>query len=143
MERVISFDVGQKTLGIAISDVLGITVRGLETYRFADYDYDQAVKRAIEILERENVNKIIIGLPLNMNGSESSMSKKVLIFKEKLKKIRPLLDIIMVDERLSTVAAQRNLIEMNLKTKKRKKIIDMEAAAIILEMYLEKIKNNK
>lgn len=138
--RIISFDLGKKTLGVAISDFLGITARGIETFRFNENNYDKAVNRALEIINNENVNDIVIGYPLNMDGTISKMAINVLSFKEKLLKLKPSLNIILIDERLSTISANRNLIETNLSAKKRKKIIDMEAAIIILEMYLEKTK---
>lgn len=140
MDRIIGFDLGEKTLGIAISDPLGITVRGIETFRFNENDFNKAVSHALKVINDENVNDVVIGYPLNMDGSISYMAVNVLNFKESLLKLKPSLNIILIDERLSTVSANRNLMEMNLSPKKRKEIIDMEAAIIILEMYLEKIK---
>ena len=140
MDRIIGFDLGEKTLGIAISDPLGITARGIETFRFNENDFNKAVNHALEVINNENVNDVVIGYPLNMDGSISYMAVNVLNFKESLLKLKPSLNIVLIDERLSTVSANRNLMEMNLSPKKRKEIIDMEAAIIILEMYLEKIK---
>ena len=140
MDRIIGFDLGEKTLGIAISDPLGITARGIEIFRFNENDFDKAVNHALKVINNENVNDVVIGYPLNMDGSISYMAVNVLNFKENLLKLKPSLNIVLIDERLSTVSANRNLMEMNLSPKKRKEIIDMEAAIIILEMYLEKIK---
>ena len=140
MDRIIGFDLGEKTLGIAISDPLGITARGIETFRFNENDFNKAVNHALEVINNENVNDVVIGYPLNMDGSISYMAVNVLNFKESLLKLKPSLNIVLIDERLSTISANRNLMEMNLSPKKRKEIIDMEAAIIILEMYLEKIK---
>lgn len=140
MDRIIGFDLGEKTLGIAISDPLGITARGIEIFRFNENDFDKAVNHALKVINNENVNDVVIGYPLNMDGSISYMAVNVLNFKESLLKLKPSLNIVLIDERLSTVSANRNLMEMNLSPKKRKEIIDMEAAIIILEMYLEKIK---
>ena len=140
MTRIIGFDLGEKTLGIAISDPLRIIVTRLKTIYFNKNDYETASYKALEIINKENVNDVVIGLPLNMNGSESKMSKKVLIFKKKLLLLKPSLNIEIIDERLSTMAAKRNFAEINLSSKKYKTIIDTEAAAIILETYLKKIK---
>jgi len=143
MNRVIAFDLGSKSLGIAISDSLGIAAHGLENFRFNENGYRTAINHAIEVIKKENVNDIVIGLALNMDGSESNSSKTSRIFKEELLKIIPTLNITMLDERVTTMLATRYLLESDISRAKRKKVIDMESAVMILETYMEKMKNGK
>ncbi len=143
MNRVIGFDLGSKSLGIAISDSLGLSAHGLENFRFNENGYRTAINHAIEIIKKENVNEIVIGLALNMDGSESNSSKTSRIFKDELLKIIPTLKITMIDERVTTMLANRYLLEADISRAKRKKVIDMESAVMILETYMEQKKNGK
>lgn len=140
MKRFICFDLGEKTLGIAISDSLRIAAWGLENFYFVNNNYQQAIDHALDVIEREKVLDVIIGLALNLDGTESKSSKRSIKFKEKLLERNPKLNIIMVDERMSTLLANRLLKSANISNKKRKKIIDMESAIVILETYLASIK---
>lgn len=138
MNRIIGFDLGTKTLGIAISDSLGIAAHGVENFRFNENGYQTAINHALDILKRENVTEVALGLALNMDGSESKSSLAARKFKEELLKHNPNLKIELVDERMSTMLAKRYLLEADLSRAKRKKVIDMESAVVILETYLER-----
>ena len=143
MNKIIAFDLGSRTLGIAISDALGIAAHGLENFRFNEGGYQTAITHAIEVLKKENVNEVAVGLALNMNGSESRSSKASTIFKDELLKRMPNLKIKMVDERMSTMLATRRLLESDISRAKRKKVIDMQSAVVILETYMEMKKNGQ
>ncbi len=141
MNKIIGFDLGTKTLGIAISDSLGIAAHGLENFRFNEGGYQTALNHAEEVIKKENVNEVVIGLALNMDGSSSNSSKTSTIFKDELLKRIPTLKITMVDERMSTMLANRYLLESDISRAKRKKVIDMQSAVVILETYMEMKKN--
>lgn len=141
MNKILGFDLGSKTLGIAISDSLGIAAHGYENFRFNENGYRTAINHAIEVIKKENINEIVIGLALNMDGSESKSSSTSRKFKDELLKINPNLKITMVDERMSTMLAHKILLEADISRSKRKKVIDMESAVVILETYMERKKN--
>jgi putative Holliday junction resolvase len=127
-------DVGEKTIGIALSDELGLTAQPYETLRRKGEDQDL---RAIRILlEERGVSVVVVGLPKNMDGSIGRQARRVTAFAAK---IEAALDIHVVywDERLSTVAAERVLIEADMSRARRKKHVDKLAAAVILQGYLD------
>lgn len=130
-------DVGDKTIGVALSDPLGWTAQGLETIRRIGIKKD--LQRLEEIIKEYNVNKIVVGLPKNMNGTIGPQCQKVLEFNERLSKRFSKIEIIQWDERLTTVAAERSLIEADVSRKKRKEVIDKVAAVYILQGYLDSI----
>jgi len=137
--RILGLDVGDNTIGIALSDEFGWTAQGLETWRRKQLDAD--LMHIAEICEEKNVESIIIGLPKNMNGSLGPQSQKVKTFAARLKEvINKDIQIILWDERLSTVAAQRSLIEADVSRFKRKKVIDKMAAVYILQGYLDSLR---
>ncbi|MBC8590670.1 Holliday junction resolvase RuvX [Wansuia hejianensis] len=134
MERILGLDVGDKTIGVAISDPLQFMAQGVTTIIREGKKRDFA---ALEnIINEYNVKKIVIGLPKNMNGSIGPQGEKVLKFGEKTKN-KFNIDIIYIDERLTTVAAERILIEGDIRREKRKKVIDKVAATYILQSYLD------
>lgn len=141
MNRIMGLDLGTKTLGIAISDALGIAAHGYENFRFQEKAYQQAITHVVEVCKKERINDIVIGLALNMNGTESPSSTAARKFKEELLKHLPTLHIEFMDERMSTMQATRILLEADLSRKKRKQVIDMESAVMILETYLRKMEN--
>ena len=143
MKRIIAFDLGTKTLGIAVSDALGIAAHGLENFRFTEGAYQTAITHAIQVINKEKVDEVVIGLALNMDGTESKSSKASSIFKDELLKRNPKLKITMVDERMSTMLATRRLLESDISRAKRKKVIDMQSAVVILETYMEMKKNGQ
>ena len=133
--RVMGLDIGDKTIGVAISDLLGLTAQGLETIMRTSNK--AAINRIKEIIAEKDVEKIVVGLPKNMNGSLGPQAEKVLSFVKKLEgKIDR--EIVYQDERLTTVAAEKILVAADVSRKKRKKVIDKVAAVYILQGYLDK-----
>ncbi|TCO79076.1 Holliday junction resolvase RuvX [Marinisporobacter balticus] len=132
--RTMGLDVGDRTIGVAVSDAMGLTAQGIETIRRTNKKEDY--KRLEEIIKEKVVTKIIVGLPKNMDGTIGSQGKKVLQFVEDLKK-RFTIEMILWDERLTSVAAEKTLISADVSRKKRKKVIDMLAATYILQGYLD------
>ncbi len=137
MPRIMGLDVGDKTIGVALSDLLGWTAQGLETIRRIGIKKD--LQRLEEIIKEYEVNKIVVGLPKNMNGTIGPQGEKVLEFNERLGKRFNNIEIVPWDERLSTVAAERSLIEADVSRKKRKEVIDKIAAVYILQGYLDSL----
>lgn len=140
MNRYMALDVGDKTIGVAISDPLFIMAQGYTTIFREEISKDfEALKK---IIEKESVSKIIVGFPKNMNNTVGPQGEKVLSFVEEfkvfLKENNFEIDIVMQDERLTTVSAQRVLIEGNMSRKKRKKVIDKVAATYILQSFLDR-----
>jgi len=129
--RAIALDVGEKTVGIALSDELGITVSPRETLRRDGSELD----RLVELVRTEEVGQVIVGLPVSLNGSLGPSAQAVLTFVEQL---RPRLTIPVVtwDERLTTAEAEKMLISANVKRAKRRQVIDQVAATLILQSYL-------
>ncbi|MDK2918530.1 MAG: putative pre6S rRNA nuclease [Candidatus Petromonas sp.] len=136
--RIMGLDVGDKTIGVAVSDLLGWTAQGLETIRRTNLKND--INRLKEIIKKMEVKKIVVGLPKNMNGTIGSQGEKVLIFVDKLKNKLDI-EVILWDERLTTVAAEKMLISADVSRKKRKKVIDKLAAVYILQGYLDRQKS--
>lgn len=137
MERFMGLDVGDKTIGVAISDPFFITAQGHSTIIRTGIKKD--IQKIKEIIEENDVTKIVIGLPKNMNNSIGPQGEKVLDFVSRLKKELNN-EIILQDERLTTVSAERILIEGNVSRKNRKKVIDKVASTYILQSYLDMMK---
>ena len=136
--RIMGLDIGDKTIGVAVSDLMGLTAQGVTTIKRVGKKKDiEAIK---QIIAEKQVNKIVSGLPKNMNGTIGTQGEKVQKFCELLKE-ETNLPIEFWDERLSTVAAERSLIEGNVRRENRKKVIDMLAAVIILQGYLDLKRN--
>lgn len=133
--RIMGLDVGDKTIGIAISDALGITAQGLEVLRRTG-NLNQDLQTLKQITRKQEVTKVVVGLPRNMNGTLGPQGEKVLDFARKLEEALQL-PVETWDERLSTVEAERLLISADISRGKRRKIIDKMAAAIILQGYLD------
>ena len=140
MNRYMALDVGDRTIGVAISDPLFIMAQGHSTIFRETLEKD--LDSLKEIITKENIIKIIIGLPKNMNNSIGPQGEKVLTFVNDLKNFllenKLDIEIIMQDERLTTVSAERVLIEGNMSRKKRKQVIDKVAATYILQSYLDR-----
>lgn len=135
--KAVGLDLGNKTLGIAISDELGFLARGVETYRFEEKEFDKALSYITTFCTKNNVGTIVLGYPKNMDGSIGEQGEIVLEFKKNLEKTLQL-PIILWDERLTSKMASNMMISQNLKRKKRKRDIDKMAATIILQGYLDK-----
>lgn len=132
-------DLGTKTLGISISDTT-LTIASLYgTIRFAENDYDSLFPKLKEIIDEEKITKIVLGLPKNMNNTIGPRAMVTMEFMEKLKNNLNI-EVVLQDERLSTVEAANYMIEADMSRKKRHKKIDSLAANIILQTYLDKEK---
>ncbi|NLL82286.1 MAG: Holliday junction resolvase RuvX [Tissierellia bacterium] len=135
MERILGLDVGDKYIGVAVSDLLQMTAQSLKTIKRSSNKEDyQEIK---DLIDEYNINKIVVGLPKNMNGSLGPQSEKVMKFAEKIKN-KFKIEIIYIDERLTTVSAERVLIESDVRRENRKKVIDRIAASYILQLYLDR-----
>lgn len=134
--RILGLDVGNKTIGVALSDPLGITAQGITTIRRKGEKKD--IEELKIICDKYDVEVIVCGLPKNMNGTLGPQSEKVLKFCETIEEFINL-PIKMWDERLTTVAANRAMLEGDLSRAKRKKIVDKMAATYILQGYLDRI----
>lgn len=138
--KYLGLDLGTKSLGIAISDITKTIASTYKTIHFDEEDYMSAIEQLIPILEEENIEKIILGLPKNMNNSIGPRAEATLSFKELLES-KVDIEVVMQDERLSTKEASSYMIEADMSRKKRKKKIDSLAANIILQTYLDKRKD--
>ncbi len=135
--RIMGLDYGSKTVGVAISDELLLTAQGKEIIRRNEENKLRKTLARIEALIQEyGVEKIVLGLPINMDESDSERSKLCLEFKDKLER-RTGIPVEMLDERLTTVAADEIMDEAGIRGKKRKEYVDMIAAQIILQDYLD------
>jgi putative holliday junction resolvase len=136
--RILGLDVGTKTVGVAISDEMGWTAQGLETIKLEKGKARKDIPRLKELIQQYEVDKIIVGLPKNMNGSIGERGEACEKYAELLKKHFQL-PVQLWDERLSTVAAQKMLIDADVSRKKRKQVIDKMAAVVILQSYLDSL----
>lgn len=132
--RIMGLDVGDKRIGVALSDLMGWTAQGLETIHRENLKID--LQSLEKIIHENNVRKVVVGLPKNMNGTLGPQSQKVMEFAKKLEQ-RTKVEIVFWDERLTTVAAERTLIEADIRRQKRKNVIDKIAAIHILQGYLD------
>ena len=135
--KIMGLDVGERRIGIALSDPLRITAQGLESYEVLGEEADIAYIK--ELCEKNGVQQIVCGLPKNMNGTIGPQAEKISAFAEKLKEATGR-ELIMEDERLTTVFAQRTLIEADVSRAKRRKVVDKLAAVAILQGYLDRTK---
>lgn len=134
MMRILGIDLGDKKIGLALSDPMGWTAQGLGVIASKGLDADIAAIK--EYIDRHEVEKVVIGLPLNMDGSSGPRAEKAKAFASRLEK-KLKVPVAMTDERLTTVAAEKLLIEADLSRNKRRKVIDKMAAVIILQNYLD------
>lgn len=135
--RIMGLDYGSKTVGVAISDPLGITAQGIEIIRREkESKLRQTLARIDALIKEYQVESIVLGFPKNMNNTLGDRAEKSLAFKEMLEK-RTGLEVVMWDERLTTVEAHRTLIEGKVRREDRSKYVDMLAAVYILQGYLD------
>lgn len=135
--RYLGLDLGSKTLGVAISDTNKVIATVLTTLRFDNEDYNSLLEPLSKIIKDNDIEKIILGYPLNMNGTVGERAEITLTFKEKLEN-KFNIEVIMEDERLTSVISNQILISADLSRKKRKKKVDGLAAQIILQSYLDR-----
>ena len=137
--RIMGLDYGSKTVGVAMSDPLGITAQAVETiWRKDENKLRKTCARIEELISEYEVERIVLGLPKHMNNDLGGRAQKALAFGEMVKR-RTGLEVVMWDERLTTVEAERTLIENNVRRENRKQYIDKIAAVFILQGYLDSI----
>lgn len=140
--RIMGLDFGSKTVGVAVSDELLLTAQGLEIIRRKEENkLRRTLARIEELIVEYGVEEIVLGLPINMNATEGERAKLTLEFREKLER-RTGLPVVMWDERLTTVAADKTMIEAGIRREHRREYVDMIAAVLILQGYLDR-KNMK
>ncbi|OIO75769.1 MAG: hypothetical protein AUJ85_02250 [Elusimicrobia bacterium CG1_02_37_114] len=135
--RLLGIDYGEKYIGIAVTDELSIAAHPLTTVICDKTEFD----RIKELIKKHEVNKIIIGLPKNMDGSSGKSVDRVLVFADELKKVMCDVPIEFIDERLTTREAEERLIGLGVSRKKKKSKINQLSACIILESYLNRLNN--
>lgn len=133
--RILGLDLGSRTCGVSVSDALGMIARAYKTVRFEEEDYDSALEQIVEITNELQIHKAVLGLPKHMNGDIGIRGEISIAFKESLEQLG--IEVILWDERLTTVAAEKILIAADVSRKKRKKVIDQMAAVQILQSYLD------
>jgi putative Holliday junction resolvase len=134
MTRILGIDVGEARIGLAISDELGMLAHPLETVNVRE---GNSIKRVAEVIARDKVSLVVIGLPRNMNGTYGPAAEKVREFAKKLEMETGGCKVKFWDERLTTVAAQKALHEGGKNTKQSRSVIDQVAAQMILQGYLD------
>lgn len=132
-ERIVALDVGDRRIGIAVSDPLGLTAQPIETYTRVGYGPD--TRRIAQLAQQYDTNRILCGLPLNMDGTQGFQTQKVREFAAKLEEAG--LTVEFYDERMTTVLAEDALLEADMRRENRKKKVDMVAAVMILQSYLD------
>jgi putative holliday junction resolvase len=134
--RILAIDYGERRTGLAITDELGITAQGLDTIMVSSED--AIIPKVIEVIREKGANRIVLGLPLNMDGSESEKSRKVRIFGDTLIR-ETALPVIYWDERMTSMQAHRVMHEMEKKASRNKQMIDRISAMLILQEYMRSI----
>ncbi len=132
--RILGLDVGNKKIGVAVSDELGFTAQGIGVIRRKGLKHD--IDKIMQLIEKYKVDCVVVGLPKNMNGTIGPQGESVKIFTEKIRATTDI-EFIYWDERLTTVAAEKVLIDADMSRVKRKSVIDKIAAVLILQNYLD------
>ena len=141
--RIMGLDYGSKTVGVSVSDPLGLTAQGIEIVRRkSENKLRQTLARIEEIAKEYGVEKIVLGFPKHMNNDIGERAEKSLEFKEMLER-RTGLPVVMWDERLTTVEADRTMMETGIRRENRKEYVDMIAAVFILQGYLDYLSNQQ
>lgn len=133
--RAMSLDVGTKTIGVAASDLMMMIAGGVETIRRTSPQKD--FERLTKLVKEYEVDTLVVGYPKNMNGSVGERAQMCEVFAEELRQHFPDVKVVLWDERLSTVAAEKVLVDADMRRKKRRQVIDMMAAVVILQNYLD------
>ncbi len=136
--RLMALDVGKKRIGIAVSDPLWITAQGLDTYLRKSLDED--IEHYRQLIKTHEVGKLIIGLPKRLNGELGQAAEEIMTYANAIQDALGI-DVVMFDERMTSAAANRILIDSDVKRKKRKQAVDRMAAMIILQDYMESHKH--
>ena len=132
---ILGLDLGSRTCGVAVSDIMGMIARPVATIRFDEDNYDSCLDQLDKYIKEFQIKKIVLGLPKHMNGDVGIRGEISIAFKKKLEEKE--MDVVLWDERLTTVAANRILISADVSRKKRKQVIDQMAAVGILQNYLD------
>ena len=141
--RIMGLDFGSKTVGVAVSDSLLVTAQGIEIIRRKEENkLRRTLARIEELIVEYDISEIVLGLPKNMNGTEGIRAELTNEFKEKLER-RTGLPVTLWDERLTTVAADKTMMESGVRRENRKDYVDMIAAVLILQGYLDRKKNEE
>ncbi|EMS69687.1 Holliday junction resolvase RuvX [Ruminiclostridium cellobioparum] len=138
--RVLGIDYGDSRIGVAVSDPMGWTAQGLETVKSKD-GLRKAIERLMEIIKQYEVKDIVIGYPLNMNGTAGPRAERTEAFIKKLLELGDF-NIVKWDERLTTVSAHRAMNELGIKASNKKNIVDTMSAVFILQGYLDRQSRN-
>jgi len=137
--RILGLDLGSRTLGIALSDTNESMALMKETFRFAQDDYDSAIDKTLEYIDQYKIKTVVLGLPKHMNGDIGERAQISIEFKEVLENEREV-EVVLIDERLTTSIGLKELASLNTSANKRKAVIDQVAAANILQTYLDQKK---
>ena len=133
--RIMGLDVGSKTVGVAVSDALGWTAQGIETVKINEAEGEFGIDRIAELVKEHSVTSFVVGFPKNMNNTVGPRGEASQAYKALLEETFGF-PVVLWDERLTTMAAERMLIEADVSRKKRKQVIDKMAAVMILQGYL-------
>lgn len=136
--KIMALDLGDSRIGVAFSDIMNIIANGYETYNRVSPDKD--FEHICNLIKEFKVELIIIGLPINMDGTQGERVLLAKQFGEQLQKLVPDISIKYIDERMTTISAEKVLLQADVSREKRKKVIDKIAATIILQSYLDTIK---
>jgi len=132
--RILGLDIGSKTIGVAVSDELCLIAQGVSTLKRRGLDHD--IHEILRLIEEREISKVVVGLPKNMNNTLGPSAEMVLAFIKRLNE-NVSVPVITWDERLSTVAAEKVLLEADMSRAKRKRVVDKVAAMLILQGYLD------
>lgn len=142
--RKLGLDYGDKTIGVAVSDGFGWTAQGVEVIQRSNHtEYKKSIAHIATLIKEYEIDTIVLGYPKNMDNTEGERCKKTKQFQKQLEAAFPTIPVILWDERMSTIAAERSLLEADISRKKRKNVIDKMAAVHILQGYLDKKQNEK
>lgn len=137
--RILGLDLGTRTLGMALSDETGTIASSFKTIRFEEACYDELLQPILDVVQEYHVQKIVLGFPKNMNNTVGERGLTTQMFQQKLESFLNM-EVVLQDERLSTVEATNYMICADMSRKKRKKKVDSLAASIILQTYLDRMK---
>ncbi|MFV0498667.1 MAG: Holliday junction resolvase RuvX [Bacilli bacterium] len=135
--KVVGLDLGTKTLGVAISDSFGMMAHNYDVFKFKSGDYPKAINYVANLVKSKNISKIVIGFPKQMDNSLGKRAKETMKFAKRMEEKLDI-EVILVDERMTTIMASNVLSAGNVKEKNKKKYVDKIAAQIILQTYLDK-----
>lgn len=141
MDRVLGLDVGLKRIGVALSDLMGWTAQGHDTIHLKSSATEESFPAIKQMVDENEVSVVVVGLPKNMNGTIGPRGEQCQEFAEALKKYINI-PVVLYDERLTTQAAQKTLIQADVSRKKRKQVVDKMAAVLILQGYLDRNQNS-